>query len=87
MPWPGVAPVTLATTASMVIHVHVPSVYRSFRCQDGNSWGVWVMWGLLGGPRSGPQMPAGLHVASDAPTLCPELRFWVGPYLSLSLAS
>ena len=30
-------------------------------------------------------MPAGLHVASDAPTLCPELRFWVGPYLSLNL--
>ena len=49
--------------------------------------GVWVMGGaLLGGPialwrglRPGPQRPAGLHVASDAPTLCPELRFWVGP--------
>ena len=42
--------------------------------------------GVAGGPsstlghlRSGPQMPAGLHMASDAPTLCPELRFWVGP--------
>ena len=84
MPWPGVAPVTLATTASAVIRAHVPSVYRSFGCQDG-SWGVWVMGGLLGGPialwrglRPGPQRPAGLHMASDAPTLCPELRFWVG---------
>ena len=77
----------MATTASMVIRVRVPSVYRSFRCQDGSwgVWGVWVMWGLLGGPRSSPQTPAGLHVASDAPTLCPELRFWVGPYVSLSL--
>ena len=41
---------------------------------------------MLGGPvalwrglRSGPQTPAGLPMASDAPTLCPELRFWVGP--------
>ena len=85
MPWPGVAPVTLATTASTVISAHFPSVYRSFRCQDG-SWEVWVMWGLLGGPvalwgglRSGPQMPTGLHMASDATTLCPKLRVSVGP--------
>lgn len=26
-----------------------------------------------------------LYVASDAPTLCPELSLWVGPSLSLSL--
>ena len=44
------------------------------------------MWGLLGGPvalwgglRSGPQMPTGLHMASDATTLCPKLRVSVGP--------
>ena len=51
------------------------------------------MWGLLGGPvalwgglRSGPQMPTGLHMASDATTLCPKLMSGWVPYLSLSLS-
>lgn len=45
------AAVTLATTASSVIRARVPSVYRSFGCQDG-SWGVvWVTGGLLGAPK------------------------------------
>ena len=83
MPWPGVAPVTLATTASTVTHGCVPSVYSSFRCQDG-SWGGWVVWGLEGSQVRSPDT-CWLHVASMAPTLCPELRFWAGPYLSLSL--
>lgn len=34
---------------------------------------------LGGGLRSGPQMPTGLHMASDATTLCPKLRVSVGP--------
>ena len=49
--------------------------------------------GVAGGPsstlghlRSGPQMPAGLHMASDATTLCPKLMSGWVPYLSLSLS-
>lgn len=48
--------------------------------------GVGEKAGLLGvgakalckGLRPGPQRPVGLYVAYVAPTLYPELRFWVG---------
>lgn len=48
----------------------------------GAGWGLKHFEGVLG---PGPQWSAVLCVASDDPTLCPELSLWVGPDLSLSL--